>query len=300
MTAIPVILNPTAGGGRLLRLRPELDSAALRLGVELEFWLTERRGHGEELARKAVREGRPLVLAWGGDGTYNEVARGLLGSHSSLGVLPGGTTSVLAYEFGIPRPAPRALEALLEGADRAMRVGASDGDDLVLLMLSCGPDSVVVSDAIDRRTGNYKGKTGIAVQAIRELVSGRPLPRLRVRSGEKSVDGGWVIVGNSRCFGGPYRATPDADPFAPAFEVVVHQGTGRAAAVGFALGIPLGRHVKRRDVIRFGCDQVTIEPIPGDCRIPYQVDGDPIGNLPVSLEVDPRNLNVRLPRSHNS
>ena len=300
MTGIPVILNPTAGGGRLLRQRSELDAVAIKIGVELEFWLTERRGHGEELARMAVTQDRPLVLAWGGDGTYNEVARGLVGSQSSLGVLPGGTTSVLAYEFGIPRPAPRALEALLEGVDRVMRVGASDGDDLVLLMLSCGPDSVVVSGAINRRTGNYKGKTGIAVQAVRELLSGRQLPRLRVRSGDRTVDGGWVIVGNSRCFGGPYRATPDADPFAPVFEVVVHQGIGRAAAAGFALGIPLGRHIKRRDVVRFSCDRVTIEPVPGDARLPYQIDGDPIGDLPVSLEVDPRKLIVRLPRSHKS
>ena len=295
MTAIPVILNPTAGGGRLPRLRPELDAVAHSLGVELEFWFTEHRGHGEQLAREAVRQNRPLVLAWGGDGTYNEVARGLVGSNSALGVLPGGTTSVLAYEFEIPRPAPRAFKALLEGTDRAMRVGRSDRDDLVVLMLSCGPDSVVVRDAIDRRTGNYKGKTGIALQAARELVSGRPLPRLRVRSGDRTVEGGWAIVGNSRSYGGPYRATPDADPFAAAFEVVVHQGMSRTAVIGFALGIPLGRHVGRRDVVRFGCDRVTIEPVPGHARLPYQVDGDPIQDLPVSLEVDPRPLLMRMP-----
>jgi diacylglycerol kinase family enzyme len=295
LTTIPVILNPTAGGGRLLRLRPELDAAALRLDVELEFWFTTHRGHGEQLAREAASQNRPLVLAWGGDGTYNEVARGLVGSTSALGVLPGGTTSVLAYEFEIPRPAPRALEALLEGTDRAMRVGTSDHDDLVMLMLSCGPDSVIVRDAIDRRTGNYRGKTGIALQAARELVSGRPLPRLRVRSGDRTVEGGWAIVGNSRSFAGPYRATPGADPFVPAFEVVVHQGRSRAAVMGFALGIPLGRHVARRDVIRFACNRVTIEPLPDDARLPYQVDGDPVRELPVTLEVDPRSLIVRLP-----
>ncbi len=298
MTPIPVILNPTAGGGRLLRLRPQLDAVAHSLGVELEFWFTEERGHGEKLARAAADQERPLVLAWGGDGTYNEVARGLLGSHSALGVLPGGTTSVLAYEFHIPRPAPRALKALLGGADRPMRVGASDRDDLVMLMLSSGPDAVVVRDSISRRTGNYKGKTGIALQALRELASGRPLPRLQVRSGDRTVDGGWVIVGNSTCFGGPFRATPGADPFAPSFEVVVHQGTSLLSAIGFALGIPFGRHVTRSDVIRFACDRVTIEPVPRDARLPYQVDGDPIQDLPVTLEVDPRALVVRLPRDH--
>ena len=52
-----------------------------------------------------------------------------------MGVLPGGTTSVLAYELGVPRPSSRAVTALLKGEDRAMRVGRSDRGDLVLLML---------------------------------------------------------------------------------------------------------------------------------------------------------------------
>ena len=295
MTRVPVILNPTAGGGRLLRLRSELDAVARGLGVDLEFWLTEGKGHAEELAHAEACRGTPLVLAWGGDGTYNEVARGLVGAPSSLGVLPGGTTSVLAYEFDIPRPAPTALEALLRGRDRSMRVGSSSRGDLVVLMLSAGPDAVVVQNAINRRTGNYKGKTGIALQAIRELLKSRPLPRLRVRSGERVVDGGWTIVGNSRCFGGPYRATPGADPFAPAFEVVVLTSSGRAAVTAFALGIPFGRHLRRADVVRFGCDRVMIEPISDEAELPYQVDGDPQERLPVTLEVDPRELIVRVP-----
>jgi diacylglycerol kinase family enzyme len=299
LTQIPVILNPTAGGGRLLRLRTELDAVAQHLGVELRFWLTEEKGHAEELARAQVCQDKPMVLVWGGDGTYNEVARGLAGSSSSMGVLPGGTTSVLAYELGIPRPAPLALEALLQGEDRPMRLGVSDRDDVVVLMLSAGPDALVVRDAVSRRTGNYKGKTGIALQAVRELLSGRPLPRVRVRAGDRHVEGGWAIVGNSACFGGPYRATPGADPFAPAFEVVVLQGSGRAAVAAFALGIPLGRHLNRPDVVRFGCDRVSIEPIPDDAGLPYQVDGDPKECLPVTLEVDPRELIVRLPGAGN-
>ena len=294
MNSIPVVLNPTAGGGRMLRLRPELDARARGLGARLEYWQTEARGHAEELARRAADEGRPLVLAWGGDGTYNEVARGLAGSPTAMGVLPGGTTSVLAYEFQVPRPATKALHAMLRGVDRPMHLGRSDRDDLFLLMLSSGPDALIVRDAF-RRPRRYGAKFGIAAQGLRELLGRRPLPRLRVHAGERSIEGGWVIVGNSKSFAGNYRATPAADPFAPGFDVVVHRGTGRLAATAFALGIPFGRHVKRTDVTRLVCDRVTIEPVPGDARIPYQVDGDPIEDLPVSLEVDPRQLIVRLP-----
>jgi diacylglycerol kinase family enzyme len=294
LTPVPVILNPTAGGGRLLRHQRKLSAAARREGVELEWWLTEQRGDGERLGRRAATEGHPLALAWGGDGTYNEVARGLLGSATAMGVLPGGSTSVLAYELGVPRPASRAIGPMLRGADRAMRVGRSDRDDLVLLMLSAGVDSVVVEEAFRRRRHN-DGKTGIALQTLRELVRRRPLPRVRVRTASGVIEGGWAIVGNAGCYGGPLRATPGADPFAPGFEVVVQTAVGRPSAAAFALALGLGRHLRRRDVQRELTERVAIEPVAGGAQLPYQVDGDPIMALPVTLEVDPQPLLIRLP-----
>ena len=141
--SIPVIMNPIAGGGRLLRAQAAVEAAARDCDATLEWWPTRGPGHGEELARSAARQARPLVLAYGGDGTYNEVARGLLGSASAIGVVPGGTTSVLAHEFDVPRPAERAVAALLNGEDRAMRVGRTDRGEVFLLMLSAGPDSLI-------------------------------------------------------------------------------------------------------------------------------------------------------------
>lgn len=294
MTVIPVVVNPTAGGGRLLRRRRELAAAASAQGVELAWRPTERKGDGEQLARRAAADGHPLVLAWGGDGTYNEVARGLVGSATAMGVLPGGTTSVFAYELGVPRPAPRALAPLLRGHDRAMSVGRSDRGDLVLLMLSAGVDALVVEEAFRRRR-HLVGKTSIAIQAVRELARRRPLPRVRVRANGGTVEGGWVVVGNSRCYGGPVRATPGADPFQPGFELVAQTRVGRRPAIGFALALVLGRHVHRPDVVRRRCEQVVVEPVEGGARLPYQVDGDPIMALPVALDVDPRPLLIRVP-----
>lgn len=295
MTSIPVIVNPTAGGGRLLRRQGELSAAARSQGVELSWWLTEQRGHAEELARRAAAANHPLVLAWGGDGTYNEVARGLVGSATAMGVLPGGTTSVFAYELAVPRPAPRALEPLLRGHDRAMSVGRSDRGDLVLMMLSAGVDSLVVEEAFRRRF--FRGKTGIAVQALRELARWRPLPRVRVRADGSTFEGGWVIVGNARCYGGRFQATPGADPFEPGFELVAQTRVGRLPAIGFALALALGRHLGRSDVVQRRCERVVIEPAVDATQLPYQVDGDPIMALPVTLEVDPKTLLIRVPAS---
>ena len=292
MRSIPIIVNPTAGGGRLLRSFKDLDAAANHCGVKLDWRHTEHPGHGAELGRQAAGDGYPLVLAYGGDGTYNEVARGLLGSDTALGVLPGGTTSVLAYEFGIPRPATRALEALIIGRDRPMRVGRTDHGEIFLLMLSTGPD-VVVLECLDMGLKKI-GRSGVALQAVRELIRFKSMPTLEVAAGGKITTAGWAIIGTSRSYAGPYHATPGANPFAPTFEIVVQQTVGRRFAVPFALGMPLGRHVKRRDVWRAMVDEVEIKPT-GGAATRYQIDGDLAGELPVKATIDPEMLLVRLP-----
>lgn len=294
MTAVPVILNPTAGGGRLLRRCDAVAAAAAAAGVDIEFWATEGAGHATELAARAVAEARPLVLAFGGDGTYNEVARGLLGSSTALGALPGGTTSVLAYEFDIPRPVERSVAALLSGSDRAMRVGRTDHDDIVLLMLSAGPDSHV----LNRLRPGFKrlgGRVGVALQAVVEVANGSRLPTMRVTTNNVSDEAGWVIVGTSRCYAGRFRATPGADPFRDDLEVVAQKTGGRRASVGFLVAMTRGRHVHREDVIRRITGRVLVEPANPDVEVPYQIDGDVAGVLPVEIGIDPRPLLIRMP-----
>lgn len=293
---MPVILNPIAGGGRLLRNQGRLKEAAAKLGVDLEIWLSESPVHTRELALRAADSSLPLAFAYGGDGTYNSVARGLLGSETAMGILPGGTTSVLAYEFDIPRPAHRAVSALLGGSDRKMRVGRTDAGDIVLLMLSAGPDSHV----LERLRPTFKrlgGRVGVALQAVVEAVTGSPLPRVRVQTDGEIESAGWVIVGNSRCYAGKFSATPGADPFRSDLEVVAQKSSGRRAAVAFLSGIPLGRHVLRKDVAREMVTRVRLEPAVAGEVVPYQIDGDVISNLPVEITVDPQPLLIRLPAS---
>jgi diacylglycerol kinase family enzyme len=294
LISIPLVVNPIAGGGRLVRSRLDLDAVAHSCGVRLRWLPTEGPGHGEELAAELAAASCPMVLAYGGDGTYNEVARGLLGSDSAMGVLPGGTTSVLAYEFAIPRPAPRSLLALLGGRDRTMRVGRTDRDDIFLLMLSTGPDAKLLQ-LLRPGFKRLGGRTAIAARALIFAMGRSAMPSFRVHINGEATTGGWTIVGNARCYGGPYHATPGADPFGDRLEVVVQRAVGRRAALPFALSIPLARHVRRRDVLRRGVDRVSIEQLPGAAEVPYQVDGDLAGRLPVSCWVDPEGVVVRLP-----
>jgi diacylglycerol kinase family enzyme len=291
--AIPVIINPTAGGGRLLWQRLEMDAAAHHCGVELAWWLTDFAGHATELARRAAGEGYPMVFAFGGDGTYNEVASGLLGSTTALAALPGGTTSVLAYEFAIPRPAAAAVVALTSGEDRPMRVGRIEGGGIFVLMLSAGPDTVVL-ERLGPGLKRLGGRLGVAAQAMLELARGQPLPHFRLRVRGEELACGWVIVGNARSYAGPFRATPGADAFRAGFQVVALRSSRRLSVVSFALGLPLGLHLRRRDVVCLETDELELLAPAG--TVAHQVDGDVAGTLPVRVSVDPQALVVRLPR----
>jgi diacylglycerol kinase family enzyme len=289
---LPVIVNPAAGGGRLMRHRLALDAAARGAGVTLDWLPTESPGHGEELAAAAAAAGLPLVLAFGGDGTYNEVARGLVGTPTSLGVLPGGTTSVLAYELGVRRPADHALEPLLAGGDREMRIGCTDRGDIFLQMLSAGPDTVVL-ERVPPGLKRVGGRSGIGLQAARELLGGPPMPRMRASWDGHHAEVGWAIVGNGRCYAGRWYATPGANPFVAGFEAVLQTRTGRRPAAGFFLALPFGRHLRRRDVVRVATPRIRLDALDAGSR--YQVDGELRGRLPVEAWSDPRVLRIRVP-----
>jgi diacylglycerol kinase family enzyme len=288
---LPVIVNPVARGGRSRPPREALERAAAQAGVWLEWWETQEAGHATELAARAARDRLPAVAAWGGDGTYNEVARGVVGSETALVLLPGGTTSVLVYELGIPRRPERALVAQLEGERRAMTVARTDRGQLFLLMLSAGPDSLILAN-LPPLLKSRAGKVGITLQAFVEF-SRASLPRFEVTAGEVRREVGWCIVGNSRFYGGPWPATPGADPFREGLEAVLLTRHGRLAVVPFFFAIPSGRHLRLRGVERHATAEVFLV---GDESIPYQLDGDPAGHLPVAARATPERVWVRVPR----
>ena len=79
---------------------------------DVELVETNRRGHATRFAHDAARRGVDVVIGFGGDGTLNEVATGIAGTDTALGVLPGGSTNVFARTIGLPeRPGRRGRAA---------------------------------------------------------------------------------------------------------------------------------------------------------------------------------------------
>jgi len=114
MEKITVIINPVSGTSSKKRI-PDLLNQYIPLNqFEKQFFFTEYRGHAFELASKAVQEKVDYVIAVGGDGTVNEVARALVESSSVLGIIPMGSGNGLARDLAIPMDIRKALEVILE------------------------------------------------------------------------------------------------------------------------------------------------------------------------------------------
>ena len=125
---IRIIDNPRSGDlarkpGLLARVR----ALAAARGLNAAIVPTERRHHATELARQAVAEGCGLVVAFGGDGTMNEVAQALVDTDAVLGVIPCGSGNGLARHLGIPLDPASAVELLQHGRPRLIDMGLADG-----------------------------------------------------------------------------------------------------------------------------------------------------------------------------
>ena len=131
MKSAGVIINPVSGAGadpRAAERRATLArEVAARNGVSLEIAFTERAGHARELAASFRDAGTPLVIAWGGDGTTNEVASALVHTDVPLAIVPAGSGNGLATELKFPSNPARALELAFTGRDRRVDAGDLNG-----------------------------------------------------------------------------------------------------------------------------------------------------------------------------
>jgi len=118
------ILNPRAGLAAA-RAQAALEASPDWRGLEVR--LTRGPGDARVLAAEAAAAGAETVLAIGGDGTANEVAWGLLGTSTVLGLVPRGSGNGLARTLRIPLSPARALAALARAVPRAMDVGMIEG-----------------------------------------------------------------------------------------------------------------------------------------------------------------------------
>jgi len=219
---VSVVINPRTGQN-IAKITDVLAVLAAA-GWKTTIAIKEYGGHTMELANEAANDGRNLVIAYGGDGTLNQVVNGVLASkepHSIVGVIPGGTANVWAGEIGVPIDPVKAALSLVNSEPRKVDVGhvaienivfsngngqaqtqteeqkiakknikvfkgSSKGKHHFLLMAGLGIDAAIMGN-VSKPLKYRIGPLAVGLSAAKELSSHRSFP-IEIRTGSDNHD----------------------------------------------------------------------------------------------------------------
>jgi diacylglycerol kinase family enzyme len=281
------IANPISGRGHAMRLLPKLAAFAAKAGVLIDVQLTERPGHGRDLATHAEGKGFDAVIAVGGDGTINEVINGL-GPHGlPLLVVPLGTGNVLAKELCATRKLERYISALRNWRTRKRDLGRLQDGRLFACFVGAGFDGQCTKALAERKGAIHITQyLPIMWRAVRES----DFSTLRVDANDKEPVSGasYALVSITPEYGGPLALTGKARADDGRFDVLTIHERITPISLLKLVGYAFVRRMGRASSARFlRCTRVEIK---ADEKVPIQVDGDFGGYLPISAEVLPNAL----------
>lgn len=301
------ILNPAAGHGLAGRRRRAVEAALDAAALDVELRVTERPGHATELAREAARAGR-VAVAVGGDGTVQEVSRGLIesGCPAHLGVVPLGTGNDFVKMVGMPRAPRAAVAALATAVPRRVDFGrvwwwdeAGSGEGTFVNAVGMGFDAKV-AEAVD----GHKALPGVASYFVAALQTLRhwQAPGVRVAvagppgTPDRHYEGDVLLVtaGNGTCSGGGFFLTPGASVTDGLFDVCLIEATTVPRILQLMPLALFGRHIHAREVHMHRSERLSVE---SDRPLALHADGEMLARAVhrVAVEIVPGGLSVLVP-----
>jgi len=288
MRPLVLLVNPTSGGGRALKLLPRIEAALDQRRAPFRVVRTTSLEHGVAQALAAV-EAEELPVVVSGDGMVGAIGGAMAGVEAPLGIVPVGRGNDLARVLGIPADPEAALAIVLAGHSRTIDVGEANGRRF-LGIASAGFDSDANRIANESRLG---GNLVYAYAALRALVAWKPA-RFTIAIGEERtrVEGYSVVVANNSAYGGGMYVAPDAALDDGQFDVVTIEKVGKLRFVSNLPKVFKGTHVNNDEVRVVRASRLSLS-----ASRPFAVyaDGEHLTDLPADLRVIPGALRVLVP-----
>ena len=283
-----LIVNPTAGAGRAAKLLPAVEAELRGMGLRFRVERTTSMQHARECARAAAAAGE-IVAAMGGDGLTGAVAGELRDGAGVLAVLPGGRGNDFARKLGIPAD-PVAACALLRNTERRIDLAAV-GDRTYLGILSAGLDSdanrLANENKLPLGTGVY------AYAALRALAAWKPARwTVQIDDQVREFAGYSVAVSNSGVYGSGMFLVPDARMDDGLLDVVIVTDVSKRRYLANLPKVFRGTHLDEPGLELLRGRSVSFH---ADRPFTAYADGDPIAELPATVDVVPGTLRVLAP-----
>ncbi len=293
-----IIVNPKAGQDSLTSLRRRLGGAFAARDVAFDIVTTERSGHATELAREAAQLGFARVCVVGGDGTLAEAATGLVGFDVPLALIPRGTANQVALNLKIPAALEKAVDVAIYGRAQPIDLGQIDGRAFALVA-GAGFDAAVMTSA----TRELKERWGFGAYiyaALKQALTAAPA-RFNITTNDVrlEVSGVSVMIANVGALFTKY--IPLRFPLTPKplsswhdglFDIVVVAPHNLPDWANVLWAAALKRFGGSDRLIHLQATTVTIE---SDPPVPTQIDGDPVGQTPLTAHVLEKGVRIMLP-----
>jgi YegS/Rv2252/BmrU family lipid kinase len=305
-----LIVNPMSAGGATGRMFASMRATVeARLGA-VDVEMTRSGGHAAELARKGADEGRPLIVAVGGDGTFSETVNGILAAEKPcpVGLIGAGTGGDFRKTLGLEHRLDKYLDAIASGATRSIDVGKArfrgkdgrDKDHYFVNILSAGMGGLVDQYVAtgSRLLGGTMAYFMASTKALFRIKPGTVRFELTTPDGKaetRELPGYMMAVCNGQYFGSGMHVAPMAKIDDGRFEVVVMNAPNKVAFAVTSQAIYDGKHLASKDVTHFSCTKVHMDLVNEEARSTFllDVDGEPLGGLPLTVEVMPGAITLR-------
>jgi diacylglycerol kinase (ATP) len=289
-----VVINPLSGRGRYDDQVTEHAALAVEVlaayGYQAIVRPTTTAGDAHRFAGEAVAAGCDLVVAWGGDGTVNEVASALARTAVPMAIVPAGSGNGLAADLGLPFDPVEALRVAASGVTRTIDAGRIDDCDFFNIA-GIGLDADIAT-RFAMRGPRRRGPIAYLQLTAIEVLRYRPVRYTIACEGEtRQVDAMLIAVANGRQYGNRVIIAPEARLDDGRFELVVVEPQSLWAIVRRLPALFGGRLRPGSGVTMRSARDVQIDA-PG--VIPFHVDGEPRqGRDVIRISIRPGALTVR-------
>ena len=260
-------------------------------GCEVEYSYTNHPGHATELASEAANQGFNLVVAVGGDGTMNEVAQGLIGNSTPMGIIPIGSGNGLARDLGIPMDMMKSARLLVESKIQQIDV-CSVNKQRFLCTSGIGFDAQVADKMGKSSTRGFLRYIQLTIQ---ESIAFKPF-KIKMKVNDFLIEKPVFLVtfANARQFGNNAYIAPFASISDGLIDVIVVNPFNKIWLPVFGIGLFLGIIPKLPFVDCYKAKQIELEY--ADTPF-FHFDGEP-GKLkiPATISIDAEKLFVVIGR----
>jgi len=268
------IVNPVAGNGFAAGLLPEIKQMIAKYNINADVVQTERSGHAEELSFKYLNLGYKYIIGVGGDGTFNEIARPLIGkTEITAGLIPAGTGNDFIQILGFPnRFTENEWDVFFRCNTISMDAGSCNGRIFVNGM-GLGFDAMVAAENYTETGKVKKGGTHKYIwHILKTLLFFKEQKMIISEQGTITETDCFInTVGNGRRFAGDFFLTPSAIANDGLLDICSINRLSLLHRLRLLLKVPKGEHLTDPAVRYFQTKEIELE---FSQKVPFHLDGE--------------------------